>query len=141
MKNCLTLTVFGLINGNLTFEYRHQTRALKLYTVFFPFIFLHITQKEEVERPPPPQDVVAVQDVKQEETLEAKIRKARPPPRIRISSTSQLGFVSLRLDGVAVTFRNQEVVKDATWDVKTGDRIGLVGPNGECQLKYALVCT
>ncbi|CAN0181109.1 unnamed protein product, partial [Ectocarpus sp. 4 AP-2014] len=55
---------------------------------------------------------------------------ARPPPRVRISSSSQPGFVSLRLEGVAVTFRNQEVVKDATWDVKTGDRIGLVGPNG-----------
>ncbi|CAM9346822.1 unnamed protein product, partial [Hapterophycus canaliculatus] len=66
----------------------------------------------------------------EQETLEAKIRKARPPPRVRISSTSQPGFVSLRLEGVAVTFRNQEVIKDATWDVKTGDRIGLVGPNG-----------
>ncbi|CAB1109843.1 ABC [Ectocarpus sp. CCAP 1310/34] len=64
------------------------------------------------------------------ETLESKIRKSRPPPRVRISSSSQPGFVSLRLEGVAVTFRNQEVVKDATWDVKTGDRIGLVGPNG-----------
>ncbi|CAN0180317.1 unnamed protein product, partial [Ectocarpus sp. 13 AM-2016] len=66
----------------------------------------------------------------EKETLESKIRKARPPPRVRISSSSQPGFVSLRLEGVAVTFRNQEVVKDATWDVKTGDRIGLVGPNG-----------
>lgn len=65
-----------------------------------------------------------------EETLEEKIRKSRPPPRVRISSTSQPGYVSLRLDGVAVTFRNQEVVKDATWEVKTGDRLGLVGPNG-----------
>lgn len=67
----------------------------------------------------------------EQETLESKIRKARPPPRVRISSTSQPGFVSLRLEGVAVTFRNQEVIKDATWEVKTGDRIGLVGPNGE----------
>lgn len=70
-------------------------------------------------------------DEGEQDTLEAKIRKARPPPRVRISSTSQPGFVSLRLEGVAVTFRNQEVIKDATWDVKTGDRIGLVGPNGE----------
>lgn len=69
-------------------------------------------------------------EAEQEDTLEAKIRKARPPPRVRISSTSQPGFVSLRLEGVAVTFRNQEVIKDATWEVKTGDRIGLVGPNG-----------
>jgi len=82
--------------------------------------------------PPPSQEVVAPVEVEvEQETLESKIRKSRPPPRVRISSTSQPGFVSLRLEGVAVTFRNQEVVKDATWDVKTGDRIGLVGPNGE----------
>ncbi|CAM9557427.1 unnamed protein product [Discosporangium mesarthrocarpum] len=66
----------------------------------------------------------------EEETLEEKIRKSRPPPRVRIAGSSQPGFVSLRLDGVAVTFRNQEVVKDASWEVKTGDRLGLVGPNG-----------
>lgn len=81
------------------------------------------------------EEVVAVEEVEQE-TLESKIRKSRPPPRVRISSSSQPGYVSLRLDGVAVTFRNQEVVKDATWEVKTGDRIGLVGPNGECRVFY-----
>eukprot|EP00752_Nemacystus_decipiens_P018281 g16401.t1 len=79
----------------------------------------------------PQQEAVAPAPVEPEqETLESKIRKARPPPRVRISSTSQPGFVSLRLEGVAVTFRNQEVIKDATWEVKTGDRLGLVGPNG-----------
>lgn len=89
--------------------------------------------KEVMEAQPPQEEAITSREVKVEkETLEAKIRKARPPPRVRISSTSQPGFVSLRLEGVAVTFRNQEVVKDATWDVKTGDRIGLVGPNGEC---------
>lgn len=80
---------------------------------------------------PPKETLVPDEEVGvEQDTLEAKIRKARPPPRVRISSTSQPGFVSLRLEGVAVTFRNQEVIKDATWDVKTGDRIGLVGPNG-----------
>lgn len=79
---------------------------------------------------PPLQGVAEVEKAQQEETLEAKIRKTRPPPRVRISSSAQPGYVSLRLDGVAVTFRNQEVIKDATWEVKTGDRIGLVGPNG-----------
>lgn len=80
---------------------------------------------------PPQKEAVAPAQVEvEQDTLESKIRKARPPPRVRISSTSQPGFVSLRLEGVAVTFRNQEVIKDATWEVKTGDRIGLVGPNG-----------
>lgn len=91
--------------------------------------------KEDIAPPPAVEEVVAVEEVEQE-TLESKIRKSRPPPRVRISSSSQPGYVSLRLDGVAVTFRNQEVVKDATWEVKTGDRIGLVGPNGECRVFY-----
>lgn len=63
-------------------------------------------------------------------TLEEKIRKERPPPRIRIMETNQPGYVSLRLENVGVTFRNQQVLKDVTWGVQTGDRIGLVGANG-----------
>jgi len=63
-------------------------------------------------------------------TLEDKVRKDRPPPRIRVMESSQPGYTSLRLEGVGVTFRNQEVLKDVTWGVQTGDRIGLVGANG-----------
>jgi ABC-type Mn2+/Zn2+ transport system ATPase subunit len=63
-------------------------------------------------------------------TLEDKIRKERPPPRIRVMESSQPGYTSLRLEGVGITFRNQQVLKDVTWGVQTGDRIGLVGANG-----------
>lgn len=63
-------------------------------------------------------------------TLEDKIRKERPPPRIRVMEGVQPGFTSLRLENVGITFRNQEVLKDVTWGVQTGDRIGLVGANG-----------
>ena len=63
-------------------------------------------------------------------TLEEKIRKERPPPRIRVMEGTQPGFTSLRLENVGITFRDQEVLKDVTWGVKTGDRIGLVGANG-----------
>jgi len=63
-------------------------------------------------------------------TLEERIRKERPPPRIRVLESSQPNFSSLRLENVGVTFRDQEVVKDVTWGVQTGDRIGLVGHNG-----------
>jgi ABC-type multidrug transport system fused ATPase/permease subunit len=63
-------------------------------------------------------------------TLEDKIRKERPPPRIRVMESSQPGYTSLRLENVGITFRNQEVLKDVTWGVQTGDRIGLVGANG-----------
>lgn len=63
-------------------------------------------------------------------TLEDKVRKDRPPPRIRVMESSQPGYTSLRLENVGITFRNQEVLKDVTWGVQTGDRIGLVGKNG-----------
>jgi ABC-type Mn2+/Zn2+ transport system ATPase subunit len=63
-------------------------------------------------------------------TLEDKVRKNRPPPRIRVMEGTQPGFVSLRLENVGITFRNQEVLKDVTWGVQAGDRIGLVGRNG-----------
>ncbi|KAG7337706.1 ABC transporter [Nitzschia inconspicua] len=63
-------------------------------------------------------------------TLEDKIRRERPPPRIRVMEGAQPGFVSLRLENVGITFRNQEVLKDVTWGVQSGDRIGLVGKNG-----------
>jgi ATP-binding cassette, subfamily F, member 3 len=66
----------------------------------------------------------------EEVTLEDKIRRERPPPRVRVMESSQPGYTSLRLENVGITFRNQEVVKDVTWGVQTGDRIGLVGKNG-----------
>jgi len=63
-------------------------------------------------------------------TLEDKIRKERPPPRIRVMESAQPGYVSLRMENVGITFRNQEVLKDVTWGVQSGERIGLVGKNG-----------
>jgi len=64
------------------------------------------------------------------ETLEEKIRKERPPPRIRVMESSQPGYAALRLEQVGITFRDQQVLQDVTWGVQTGDRIGLVGANG-----------
>ena len=67
---------------------------------------------------------------KKKVTLEERIRKERPPPRIRVMESSQPNFSSLRLENIGITFRDQEVLKDVTWGVQTGDRIGLVGHNG-----------
>jgi len=78
-------------------------------------------------------DPVAAPEVPTEKgkpTLEDKIRKERPPPRIRVMESSQPGFVSLRMENIGITFRNQEVLKDVTWGVQSGERIGLVGKNG-----------
>ena len=63
-------------------------------------------------------------------TLEEKIRKERSPPRIRVMESTQPGYTSLRLEGIGITFRNQQVLNEVTWGVQTGDRIGLVGANG-----------
>jgi len=67
---------------------------------------------------------------KQKLTAEERIRKERPPPRIRIMESSQPDYTALRLENIAITFRDQPVLKSATWGVQTGDRIGLVGANG-----------
>lgn len=39
-------------------------------------------------------------------------------------------YTSVRLEDVGVVFRDTQVLKSVSWEVKTGDRIGLVGPNG-----------
>mmetsp|Transcript_6374 Transcript_6374/g.13355 ORF Transcript_6374/g.13355 Transcript_6374/m.13355 type:complete len:877 (-) Transcript_6374:43-2673(-) len=89
---------------------------------------------EEVEAADDGAQPAAVGEAPEEEkkkmTLEDKIRKERPPPRVRIMEGVQPGFVSLALENVGVTFKNQEVIKSVSWGVTTGDRIGLVGPNG-----------
>ena len=36
----------------------------------------------------------------------------------------------IRLEEVAVTFKNHQVLKNASWEVKKGERVGLVGVNG-----------
>lgn len=70
---------------------------------------------------------------KEKLTMEERIRKERPPPRIRVMESSQPDYTALRLENIAITFRDQPVLKSATWGVQTGDRIGLVGANGELQ--------
>ncbi|GBF90920.1 ABC transporter F family member-like [Raphidocelis subcapitata] len=47
------------------------------------------------------------------------------------TKTGSSGISSgLRLEGVAMTFKNHQVLKDCTWEVKKGERAGLVGVNG-----------
>jgi ABC-type multidrug transport system fused ATPase/permease subunit len=77
--------------------------------------------------------------VAEEVTLEDKIRKERPPPRIRVMESVQAGYVSIRMENVGIIFRNQQVLKDVTWGVQNGDRIGLVGANGAGTLQYISV--
>lgn len=36
----------------------------------------------------------------------------------------------IKLENVAITFKDQQVLKNVSWDVKRGERVGLVGVNG-----------
>jgi ABC-type molybdenum transport system ATPase subunit/photorepair protein PhrA len=93
--------------------------------------------KKEVEEPKEEEPEPAEDDAPLELlTKEERLRKERPPPRVRITESQQPGFVSMKLSNVGVVFRNQEVLKDATWDVKTGERVGLVGANGTAFVNY-----
>jgi hypothetical protein len=77
-------------------------------------------------------------DESSQSTLEDKIRKERPPPRIRVMESSQPGYTSLRLENVGIIFRNQEVLKDVTWGVSTGERIGLGKLSSDADFRHIL---
>eukprot|EP00286_Rhodomonas_abbreviata_P017898 CAMPEP_0181324850 /NCGR_PEP_ID=MMETSP1101-20121128/20591_1 /TAXON_ID=46948 /ORGANISM="Rhodomonas abbreviata, Strain Caron Lab Isolate" /LENGTH=426 /DNA_ID=CAMNT_0023433077 /DNA_START=27 /DNA_END=1304 /DNA_ORIENTATION=+ len=72
----------------------------------------------------------AMEQAGKEDAASGKAGRKRPPPRVRVDTNSQPGYVSLRLEKIGITFKNQDVLTDCTWGVQTGDRIGLVGANG-----------
>lgn len=57
-------------------------------------------------------------------------RKAKQSSRIRISSSEQPDNVYLSLEGVSINFGDHSILSNASFSVKTGDKVGLVGPNG-----------
>jgi ABC-type glutathione transport system ATPase component len=50
--------------------------------------------------------------------------------RIETFQDAPQGFAYLKLQDGQLRFRNQEVLRGVTWDVQTGQRVGLVGNNG-----------
>ena len=50
--------------------------------------------------------------------------------RIETFADAPPGFAYIKLANGKLTFRQQEVLKGVTWDVQTGQRVGLVGNNG-----------
>lgn len=47
------------------------------------------------------------------------------------SKAGSSGITSgIRLENISMTFKNQQVLKNCTWEVKKGERVGLVGVNG-----------
>ena len=61
---------------------------------------------------------------------EDSVRKTNPSARIRFAESAQRDFVSMGLEKVSLMYGNEVVLKDATFSVSTGERVGLVGPNG-----------
>lgn len=68
---------------------------------------------------------------KEEISLEEKKKRERGSARVRVVERSGSGTASMRLEKASMVFKNTEVLKDATWGVRTGDRVGVVGGNGE----------
>lgn len=64
------------------------------------------------------------------ETIEERVRKERPPARVRFAESSQPDYVMMALEKVELMYGNKVVLKDASFSVTTGERVGLVGPNG-----------
>lgn len=65
-----------------------------------------------------------------ETTLEQKRKRERSAARVRVVERSGTGQASMRMEKVSVVFKNTEVLRDATWGVRRGDRVGVVGANG-----------
>lgn len=73
----------------------------------------------------------------EKQQAKAEKRKDKPSGRIRFSTDgTQPDFVSMGLDKVSLVFGNEVVLKDATMSVSTGERVGLVGPNGGGKVSF-----
>jgi len=72
----------------------------------------------------------SMQEQDGEETIEAKVRKRKPPSRVRFAESAKEDYVMMGLDGVGLMYGNTVVIQDGTFQVQTGERVGLVGPNG-----------
>ena len=73
---------------------------------------------------------VEEEDEEEDITLEEKLKRQRGSARVRRIEQSSSGAATVRLEKVSVVFKNTEVLRDASWSVTTGDRVGLVGANG-----------
>lgn len=68
--------------------------------------------------------------VSSEEVKEKEQRRSRLSSKIRLTERSQPSFLVMGLRGVEMTFGDETVLKNASFTVSTGERVGLVGPNG-----------
>lgn len=71
------------------------------------------------------------QQNQKDKTPSDQTRKDKPNSKVRFTSdSSQPDYVSMGLEKVSLMFGDVTVLKDATFSVSSGERVGLVGPNG-----------
>mmetsp|Transcript_28500 Transcript_28500/g.47893 ORF Transcript_28500/g.47893 Transcript_28500/m.47893 type:complete len:908 (-) Transcript_28500:261-2984(-) len=76
------------------------------------------------------EDAIDPEDGSVDLTLEQKTRRDKPSARVRLTESSQPGFVMMGLEKVSLMYGNEVVLKDGSFQVTSGERVGLVGPNG-----------
>lgn len=78
------------------------------------------------EPPPPPSSMEVVGEGEADTTT-------------RGAAGSSSGIASgIRLEKISMTFKNQQVLVDCSWEVKKGERVGLVGVNGAGEIIHTL---
>jgi ATPase subunit of ABC transporter with duplicated ATPase domains len=81
-----------------------------------------------------------VDDSKSKQDNKAK-NKSKFAARAKFSPLTQPSFVSVGINEVEIVFANNRILHNASFAVATGDRVGLVGPNGSGKVnksKFAL---
>lgn len=57
-------------------------------------------------------------------------RKESPSKRMKLNEASQPVFVQMVLNNIGLRFGDELVIRNASFTVSSGDKVGLVGPNG-----------
>jgi ABC-type multidrug transport system fused ATPase/permease subunit len=85
---------------------------------------------------------IAIADTAKEHGLDqlSPVRKEKPSSRIRFVESTQPDYVSIGLDKIELRFGNEAVLKEATLTVSSGERVGLVGPNGGGKVSRFSTC-
>jgi ABC-type multidrug transport system fused ATPase/permease subunit len=85
---------------------------------------------------------IAIADTAKEHGLDqlSPVRKEKPSSRIRFVESTQPDYVSIGLDKIELRFGNEPVLKEATLTVSSGERVGLVGPNGGGKVSGFTTC-
>jgi ABC-type multidrug transport system fused ATPase/permease subunit len=67
-------------------------------------------------------------------------RKAQASSRLKFEGIKQPDFAIIEMRGVNLRYGDKEVLKDATLTAASGERVGLVGPNGCGEYQYPFFC-